>query len=242
MALFGLFGKKDDPSEIKKLQTKATAKFGQKEGRQDALTRLNDIKSADALAAMLQRFTVRVEPGIVDDEEKEYVYECLVAAGEIAVAPIKSFIEKQEHPTWALKALEQLVPKSEMVETILTTLEKEGAEYTRDPEKKITLLRHLEQLDDERIGPRVVPFLEDMSEDVVIEAVTVLAARKHESAREPLIQTLLKANANSSQRLKRAAADALAKAAFSVKGQTPAVQAALPSGFSIDKDGHVRSK
>ena len=242
MALFGLFGKKDDASEIKKLQTKATAKFGPKENRQDALQRLASMNSPEALSAMLQRFTVRVEPGITDEEEKQYVYESLVAAGELAVQPIKTFIEKHEQPTWALRALEQLVSKGDVAETILVALEKEGAEYTRDPDKKITLLRHLEELDDERIGPRVVPFLEDMSEDVRVEAVTVVAARAHESGRDALIQTLLRAHTESSARLARAAAEALVKTEFSVKGQSPAVQAALPSGYSVDKDGRVRAK
>jgi hypothetical protein len=242
MALFGLFGKKDDTAEIKKLTAKATAKFGPKENRFDALSRLNELKSPEALTGLLQRYTVRVEPGIVDDEEKQFVYECLVAAGEMSIAPIKAFIEKHEQPTWPLKALDQLVSKQDVVEIILGALEKDGPEYTRDPDKKITLLRHLEQLDDDRIAPRVVPFLEDMSEDVRVEAVAVLAARKNDATRDPLIQTLLRAQADSSERLKRAAADALARAGFSVKGQSPAVQAALPGGFSIDKDGHVRTK
>lgn len=242
MALFGLFGKKDDAAEIKKLTAKATAKFGPPENRQGALQKLFEMKTAESLSAMLQRFTVRVEPGITDDEEKQYVYESLVSAGDLAVGPIKSYLQKHEQPTWAIKALEQLVSKQEVVDTLLAVLEKEGAEYTRDPDKKITLLRHLGQIDDERIGPRVVPFLDDMSEDVRVEAVAVLAARAHEGTREALVQTLAKANSESSERLKRAVANALVQTGFSVKGQTPSVQAALPAGYSIDKEGHVRSK
>jgi HEAT repeat protein len=242
MALFGLFGKKDDAAEVKKQITKATAKFGPPENRQGALTRLNEIRSPEAFAGMLQRFTVRVEPGITDDEEKQYVYECLVGAGSAAVDPIKAFIEKSEQPTWALKALDQLVPQAAVVDTILSALEREGAEYTRDPEKKVTLLRHLEPIEDERIAPRVVPYLGDMSEDVRVSAVAVLAARAQESTREPMIQALIQAQAESSERLKRAIAEALVKTGFSVKGQTPAVQAALPTGYTIDKDGHVKTR
>jgi len=241
MALFGLFGKKDVNEEVKKLLAKATAKFGPPEGREGALMRLHEIGTPEALSALLQRFTVRVEPGITDDQEKQNVYEWLVAAGPAAVQPLKTFIEKSEQPTWALRALEQLVPQEEVVATILHALEREGAEYTRDPEKKIILLRHLEAIDDPSTADRVVPFLGDMSEDVRVSAVAVIAERKVESTKDGLIAALLTAQKESSERLKRAVAEALVKTGFAVKGQTPAVQAALPAGFSIDKDGRVKA-
>lgn len=242
MALFGLFGSKDPAEVIKRLQTKATQKFGPTEGRTKALDDLREMGTHAAFLGMLQRFTVNVEPSITDQTEKQFVFEVLVDAGQQAIKPVKEFILRSESPTWAVKVLEQLVPSSEVVETILDALDREGPDYTRDPEKKLTLVRHLQRFEDERIAPRLVPFLADVSEDVCVAAIAVVSARPNEIVQEPLVQALLRANEISSERLRLAAAEALQTTAFSVKGHTPAVTAALPSGFSIDKQGHVHGR
>jgi HEAT repeat protein len=243
MALFGLFGSKDDPAAIKRLVTKVTQKFGPPEDRQAAAERLFELKTPDALTGLLQRFTVRVDPTIVDDEQKQYVCDAMVEAGQVAVEPLKKFIVHQDSPpTWALKALEQIVPAEDTVTTILEALERIGPKYTRDPDKKITLLRHLEPSEDARIPARILPFLEDPSEDVRIATLAVLQLRPDESAREPVINVLLKSVEERSERLRRAAAEALVKAGFSVKGQRPAVEAALPPGYTIDKEGKIHSR
>ena len=123
MGLFdGLFGKKDPAAEVKKLLAKATQKFGPPENRQEALQRLVELGTSDALAALAQRFTVRVDPSITDDEEKQYVFESLVEAGERAVGPVKAFVEKSEQPTWGLKVLDRLLPDTEVVEVCLARL------------------------------------------------------------------------------------------------------------------------
>jgi HEAT repeat protein len=244
MGLFdGLFGKKDEGAEIRKLLGRTKEKFGPAENRQKALEQLIELGSPEALAALCQRFTIRVEPGITDDEEKQYCYEALVEAGEKAVEPLKAFVDKSEQPTWALKALDKLLPADALVEVILHALEKEGPDWTRDPEKKITLLRHLNQLQDVRIAPRLVPFFADMNEDVRFAALSVVADQAaDDTVREPLIKTLLASQEQKTERIKKQAAQVLAKLAFSVKGFTPAVEAALPPGFSLDKDGVVKAK
>lgn len=239
MALFGLFGSKDPAEAIKRLQTKATKKFGPTESRLKALDDLRAFESPAAYTAMLQRFTVTVEPSITDQTEKDFVVEALVEAGDKAVGPVKDFILKSEYPTWALKVLEKLVSDEDVVGTILDALDREGPEYTRDPEKKLTLVRHLQSFADARIAPRLVPFLADVSEDVSVAAIGVAAAQPSDALQEPLVEALLRANEISSERLRLAAAEALRTTALSVKGHTPAVTAALPQGFTLDKQGHV---
>lgn len=242
MALFGLFGKKGSPEEIKKLEKKATAKFGPPENRAKALEELRDVASPAAYAALMQRFAVRVDPSQTDQEEKQFVFQVLVDAGQPAVAPLKEFVRKNEHPTWALRVLEKLVPPTEVVDTILETLEREGADYTRDPEKKITLIKNLAQFRDDRIVPRLLPFLADVSEDVSVAGLELVAEQPSQAALEALITALQRASELKSERLRRAAAAALATSKLSVKGHTPAVTAALPSGFTVDKEGVVQGR
>ncbi len=243
MGLFdGLFGKKDSEAAIKRLVRKATEQFAQTESRHEAYQKLLDIGTPEAVRGLVQRFQVRVDPGITDDEEKQYVYERLVELGERAVAPLEEFVRKSEQPTWALKALEKLLTQEELIDLILEVLEHEGPDWTRDPEKKITLLRHLAIVQDERIPPRLVPFLKDVNEDVRFAAVSVVVDQpKNEALREPLIEGLLEAKEQSSERMRRHFAEALATTEYAVKGFTPKVQAALPPGFTVDKAGVVRS-
>jgi hypothetical protein len=243
MALWdGWFGRKDEAAEVRRLAPKAVAKFGPPENRREALEKLVALGSPEALTALLQRFTVRVDPTISDDEEKAFVLEALVEAGEKAVEPLRAFVAKSEQPTWALRALEKLLPHADVVELILRTLEHEGPDWTRDPEKKITLVRHLDGVRDPQLAVRLAPFLADMSEDVRFAATSVLAQQDAtEELRLPLIEALLAASEQQSERMRRHVAEAMARTGVSAKGHLPSVQAALPPGFSLDRDGHVRS-
>jgi hypothetical protein len=243
MALWdGWFGRRDSGAEVRRLSAKATAKFGPPENRREALQKLVDLGTPEALSALLQRFTVRVDPTITDDEEKAFVFESLVEAGERAVEPLRTFVAKSEHPTWALKALDKLLPAGDVVELILRTLEHEGPDWTRDPEKKITLLRHLDAVRDPHLPQRLAPFLADMSEDVRFATTSVLARQEAtESLRLPLIEALLAAGEQQSERMRRHVAEALVQTGVNVSGHQSTVQASLPTGFSIDREGRVRS-
>lgn len=242
MALFGLFGKKDPVLEAKRLQKAATQKFGPAENRQKALEELRDLNFPDGWAALLQRFTFRVEPGITDDEEKAFVCQVIVDAGAPAVPVIKQFVLKHEQVAWPLKALSQIVPEAELVETILLALEKEGPDYTRDSEKKLTLIRSLEDHDDERISLRLIPFFEDPSEDVRSASMSAATRRPVEAVREPLVKALERALAEKSERLRIAAAEAFARTGYAFVAHKAVLDRGLPAGFALDKDGVVKAK
>ena len=121
----------------------------------------------------------------------------------------------------------------------LAALTKLGNEYTRDPEKKTTLLTQLLEHDDPRIVPAVIPFLDDPSDDVKIAACRILAKSKHESARQPLLDAIPREKEH--RRVVAALFEALSLGAFKI--EAPAKEGLLPllpDGFSIDKDGLVQ--
>ena len=239
--LDSLFGKKDAGAEVKRLVPKVTQKFGPPENRQEALQRLVQLGTEEAFVALTQRFKIRVDPGTTDEEEKQYVVDSLVAAGTAAVAPLKLFVETAEQPTWGLTALGRMLPEADYIDVVLGALEKEGPDWTRDPEKKTTLMRHLLELRDARIAPRIVPFLADPSEEVRVSAVATISAQSPDDATHtPLVDALIAAGESRSERMRREVAEALVKLGFSVKGRSATVQAALPAGFSLDKEGKVR--
>jgi HEAT repeat protein len=110
------------------------------------------------------------------------------------------------------------------------------------PEKKVLLLHALAAHQDPSITPVVLPFLEDMEDQVQIAAAEVIARQQEDSGREPLIQHFLKAHEGSNARVREALAGILAETPWDVKGYTPKVEAALPPAYKLDSKGKVLRK
>jgi hypothetical protein len=117
-----------------------------------------------------------------------------------------------------------------------------GGEYSRVPEKKVLLLHALSARRSPEIAAAVLPFLDDMDDEVQIAAAEVLVKQQDPGSREPLIQHFLKANEGSNARVREAMAGLLADSGWDVKGYTPKVEAALPPGYKLDSRGKVVRK
>src|SRR5512141_1476944 len=129
---------------LRKQAQKITEKYGPPENRQKVIQQLAEMDTPEALSVLCLRFTIRADPGITDDEEKENVRQILVDAGEKAVGPVKEFLESHESGvSWGLRVLSALRPPDDVVGTALRLLHKLGREYSRDPEKKLVLLSWL---------------------------------------------------------------------------------------------------
>jgi HEAT repeat protein len=241
----GIGGSKEGREQraIAKLTKKATEKWGPPENRQGAIEELGKLRTPAAVEALLVRYTVRVEPGITDDEEKQRVLALLHEVGrEVAVAPVKQFILSREEISWPLKALSDLLPEDEVVAFLLEALRKSASEYSRVPEKKVLLLHAAAGHRSPGIVAAALPFLDDMDDEVQIAAAEAIAAQKDEAGREPLIQHFLRAHDASNARVREALAGLLADSGFDVKGYTPKVEAALPAGYKLDSKGRVLRK
>lgn len=145
MGIFDFFGSKGGgKAGLRKQAQKVTEKYGPPENRQKVIDQLADMDTPEALSVLCLRFTIRADPGITDDEEKEHVRQILVGAGEKAVGPVKEFLEAQESGvSWGLRVLAALRPPEDVVGTALKLLHRLGREYSRDPEKKLVLLSWL---------------------------------------------------------------------------------------------------
>jgi hypothetical protein len=250
VGIFDFFGGKGD---LKKQAQKITTRFGPPENRQKVIAQLAEDGTAEALGVLLLRFTIRADPGITDDEEKERVREILVEAGDEAVPPVKEFLERQESGvSWGLRVLSELRPAEDVVATALALLHKLGREYTRDPEKKLVLLswlaEHHGDLTAAAAGPgappvedAVLPLLEDFSDDVRIAAARVVAQQPlTEKARVALVELFLRDKDNA--RVRGEVLEGLAKLGADVKGYRPSVEAMLVEPWYLDKDGRVKRR
>jgi hypothetical protein len=271
MGLFDMLGIGGTAAErearsIAKLQKKVVEKFGPPENRQGAVEELGQLRTEAAIDALLMRFTIRIDPGITDDDEKKRTLDLIVDAGELALPSIKRFIATRDEISWPLKALGDLVPEFEVVKVLVDTLKKAAGEYARVPEKKVLLLHAAATHKGPELVAAALPFLEDMDDEVVIAAAHVIAVQAAQNqpapgaaapadaaaaeavtasievGREPLIQTFLRAHEQKNQRIKDALAGLLAESHWDVKGYTPKVEAALDGGYKVDSKGKVGRK
>jgi HEAT repeat protein len=226
-----------------KLQKKATEKYGPPENRQGAIEDLGELGTPAAIDALLMRYTVRVEPGITDDDEKQRVLALVKQAGAgVSVPALKKFVLSRDEISWPLKALSDLLPEADVVAFLVEVLRKAAGEYSRVPEKKVLLLHALAQHRSADAVAAALPFLEDMDDEVQIAAAQAMALQQDESAREPLLQHFLRAHEGRNARVREALAGLLADSGFDVKGYTPKVEAALPAGYKLDSRGRVVRK
>jgi len=242
MGLLDMLGMGGPEAKVRRLQKKAMQKFGPAENRQGAIEELGELKTEAAIDALLSRYTFRVDPGITDDDEKARVLALVTQAGEVALAPVKRFISSRDEISWPLRALEGLLPEAEVVKFLVEVATKIGGEYSRVPEKKVLLMHALSAHRSPEIAPAVLPFLDDMDDEVQIAAAEVIVKQQHPAGREPLIQHFLKAHEASNARVREALSGLLADSGWDVKGYTPKVEAALPQGYKLDSRGKVLRK
>jgi hypothetical protein len=239
MGLLDMLGMGGPDAKVRRLQRKAQQKFGPAENRQGAIEELGGLRTEGAIDALLTRYTFRVDPGITDDDEKARVLALITQAGDVALAPVKRFISSRDEISWPLRALDGLLPEAEVVVFLVEVAKKIGGEYSRVPEKKVLLLHALSAHKAPEIAPAVLPFLDDMDDEVQIAAAEVIVKQQDPGGREPLIQHFLKAHEGSNARVREALSGLLADSGWDVKGYTPKVEAALPPAYKLDSKGKV---
>jgi hypothetical protein len=241
MGLFDIFTGGSGPDKALKLKSKVTQKYGDPATRQKAIEQLGEMKFPEAVSVLLSRFTITVDPLTTDADEKERTYDLVKSFGKDAVPPITEFLGKNEAATsWALRLLGELLTEDEVLGACVEALRHLSAHYTKNPEKKVVLLHHVTGKADPRIAPVVLPFLEDMSDDVKIAALKALGSFKYEPAREPMLK-LLTAD-ETARRVQTSALSALAEGGFSVEGYQTKVQPLLVEPYALGQDGRIQRR
>src|SRR5207237_6983761 len=137
MGLLDMLGMGGPEGKVRRLQKKASAKFGPAENRQGAIEELGALKTDAAVEALLLRYTFRIDPGITDDEEKARVLALIVQAGDVSLPTVKRFILGRDEISWPLHTLTQLITKAKNVKFLVKVARKISSEYSRVPEKKV---------------------------------------------------------------------------------------------------------
>lgn len=239
--LSNLFGGGTPAEKAQKLKSKATQKYGDAAVRQKALHQLGEIKHVDAVPVLMQRFTFAVDPQTTDAEEKQHCFETICDLGPDAVHHVKDFLTRSDTASsWALRILDTILPPEQVIDIVTSELARLGANYTRDPEKKEVLLRSLDGKQHEKVGPALMPFIHDMSDDVKMAALKTVASVKYAPAREEVLKLLVEEE--TAKRVQTACVQTLFEAGFEVQGYREKVEKRLPEGYFVDKSGVVKKR
>lgn len=236
MGLFDFLSKKNAPTQVQRLAVKAADKRGMAPDRWDALQALAKIDSEEAVEAMLTRFTFYVDPTITDQEEKDGVFNAVVAKGTLAVAPIKRFMRKAESLSWSLKMLDRVLGSDDVLAVLLELLAEMDTEYERDPQRKLQILAELETRKGQRVSEVVRPFLRDVHEAARFHAVGAVLAQDDAATVGDALQEAL--SKEDSVRIKARILDGLARLSLPL---TVSV-GRLPDGFVLDSNSVPRRR
>jgi hypothetical protein len=252
MGLFDLFKGKSDKAASGQAPVpsadKNVARFGKVAGdkhaqnydRIEAIDALARTANGEAAAALLKRFTFHIDPSITDQEEKDAALRGVLAAGEAAIEPIRTFCLRAESLIWPLKILKDLVPAERYVEELIRLLERFDTEYTRNVDPKQQLISELEHYNLPTVRPTVERFLEDVSEAIRFVAVATVFAQEDEAATPVLSRTLA---AEESVRVKNRIVDGLVARGWVVPEELrEGVRAALPPQVALDAEGKVKRR
>lgn len=255
MGLFDIFkggGAKTGDGKKKKGDTSAAAhaaakwaeraadKRAQNYDRQEAIAALADMKTPEAAAALLKRFTFVTDPSITDQEEKDAAFRGVLAAGEAAIEPIRTFAAKAESLAWPMKILKEIVDEDAYVTELVAWLDRWDTEYSKFIDPKVQLLVALEEHKHELIREAVEPFLEDVNETARFHAVNATFAQDDAESISPLLAALLE---EESFRVKNKIVDGFMVRGWVVPDEVRNdVRKVLPAGYTIDGDGKITKR
>ena len=250
-----LFGKGDaEPAEdesgtpkkapihpsVVRLTKKVTNKYVQTQERQAAIGALGAIGTSDAVAGLLQRFTFRIEQSIGDEEEKRLVFDDVVRLGPTSTEPLLEFLEKENSPYWACKALREIIGDEESVTHLLRIIDNMEAIFDRDIERKIELVSNLRMFKDPRVRDRLLGFMDDENEELRVHALEGLADLAQEEMAPTFVARLI--DEHETQRVKTAVLNLLIEKKWKIKGHKEQVRKVIPQTFWVDDVGVIHRR
>jgi HEAT repeat protein len=225
--------------KIASLAKAAGDKRAQTYDRLEALQALAEMKSPEAAAALLKRFTFAIDPSITDQEEKDLAFAGIVAAGKDVVPAVAEFCLKAEVLTLPLKVLRALLPDDEYEAELLDLLERFDIEYARNVEPKIQIIMALEDIVSEDVRTSVERFLEDVNETVRFHAVQTLFKQSGQESVAAMVKML---EGEESVRVKNKVADGMIMHGWVIPAELrDAARNALrdAGGYTVGPDGKI---
>lgn len=199
--------------------------------------------TAESWRSVLPRFNFTVDPSITDREEKQYIFDSIVAAPDNAIEPICEYLRSAESLNWPVKMLRKIVDRERLVGELLELLSAFDTGYARNADRKAQIIAELEEERDERVAGAVVPFLADFTEDVRFQAVRTLFQQGDAAlGAAPVAKLFVE---DDSARIRSTIVDGFAESQWAVPAEFrekfSAALRTIPTGpWAIDADGKLR--
>jgi HEAT repeat protein len=213
---------------------------GEPASRIAAMERLASWKTPEAAAALLRRFTTQTPQEGMDLEEKQYAVQLLSEMGTVAVEPIMNFIRSEPDVTFPVQALKRILPAEAFCESLIKLLEGLASGYTRWPEAKTVLIRHIPEDAYPEVSDTVHRFLDDEDDDVCIAAIDYLVRVGDDTEREKLLQLFF--DAESRPRVRGRILDHFLENEWPVKGYRKRMEQTIEPPFYLTSKGIVKRK
>jgi HEAT repeat protein len=215
-------------------------KRAQNYDRQEAITALAEMASAEAVEGLLKRFSFHIDPSITDQEEKDSAFRGVLRAEREALDPVRSYAAKAESLAWPMKIMKELLGADEYVPELLRWLSRWDTEYAKFIDPKVQILIALEEHKHPSIRAEVERFLEDVNEPARFHAASTLLAQDDEAA-VPALAHLL--GDEESVRVRTRIAEGLVAHSWAVpEDERDAVRRSLPPAFALDAAGRVAKR
>ncbi len=234
--VFGLFSSKE--KQLERTIARATNKLAQQADRWAALEKLREDGSEGALFGLCKRFAVTSGNQVEDQQEKTWCVDVLVGKGAAALAPLRRFMKNATQLSYALQVLERVATKDEALVAIDAILADEEPGYTRDPERRLDLIRwmHEWKAGHPETYQRILPYVTDFDQNVRVAATDGIADADIAITGPVLLAAFLRPEEESG-RFRRRVAEVLAAKKYPLGDKAAAVTPHLVgpvAGFSVD--------
>jgi hypothetical protein len=226
---------------IDKLVVRLRERYAQPEYRREAMEKLLAMGTPEALAGVLQRFTIVAQSPHWDEEEKRWLVDELAQRGEPAKEALRIFLKSADHIAFASKALARLSSKDEFLADLITSLHARPPEDHRTVQGKAELVAALAEFGDARAVAAILPYTDDHADDVQCTTVDALeklwsAAGGEQESAEKKLQAVIVNDARSARVLRHTAA-AMARLSIAIDPTRP-LAPAVAEDFVV-KDGKL---
>ena len=237
MDLWSLF-RGSPEKQIERLRKKVKEPHGDASVRQNAAVRLYEMGTPAAIRALLERYTISVSPSVQDEQEKQDVYNWLVAKGREVVPSLIDFIKTERAVHWPARILQGILDSEEQAREFNRILDHMWKNPPASAIPKNQLIRMLDDLHSPELEETVRRFLTDDDDDARLAAIQYLMGRPEEDERDAILECYL--DSEDRPRVRMQILELFMEHGWSVRGHRPAVEESLPDSFSLTREGKIR--
>lgn len=244
--LSSMFGKKEGDAGggdrgVARLQKKLMNKYVNTVERKRVIHTLSDMHSIEAITALLSRFSYVTDGSIVDEDEKELVYQIIRSKGDGAQAALEEFIKTQPAIYWPLRAYTELKGEPAAVRLLFAALDTIEDRWERSMERMTSLVSSLRDFHLPEVLEKLIELSRDESEEIRFLAVDGLSTfDEYQDAIDAIVDRL--GDDEETTRVKTFIMDLLIERRWSIKRFRKELVGKIPENYFVDDTGVVQRR